>query len=99
MAGITTGGPRGTARRRQPRHCGGGFHERAPWPVRDVVLIRVVDDGGGRPAGTRPATGRVSGGNGLVGMRERHPDAIEAAADSCKKAAGRPATTAPARYR
>ncbi|MER6011631.1 sensor histidine kinase [Streptomyces bluensis] len=38
---------------------------------KDVVLLRVVDDGGGRLAGTQPAVERVSGGNGLVGMRER----------------------------
>ncbi|MGW4729461.1 sensor histidine kinase [Streptomyces shenzhenensis] len=37
----------------------------------DVVRVRVVDDGGGRLAGPRPASGRGSGGNGLVGMRER----------------------------
>lgn len=37
---------------------------------RDVVLIGVVDDGAGRLAGSQAAE-RVSGGNGLVGMRER----------------------------
>ncbi|GGZ80737.1 sensor histidine kinase [Streptomyces bluensis] len=38
---------------------------------KDAALVRVVDDGGGRLAGTRPATERAGGGNGLVGMRER----------------------------
>jgi signal transduction histidine kinase len=38
---------------------------------KDVVLIRVVDDGAGKLAGSRDAADRVSGGNGLVGMRER----------------------------
>ncbi|MFE7975000.1 ATP-binding protein [Streptomyces shenzhenensis] len=38
---------------------------------KDVVRVRVVDDGGGRLAGPRPASARDSGGNGLVGMRER----------------------------
>ncbi|WP_405586214.1 sensor histidine kinase [Streptomyces sp. NBC_01092] len=37
----------------------------------DAVLISVVDDGGGRLAGPGAAAERVSGGNGLVGMRER----------------------------
>lgn len=42
----------------------------------DAVRIGVVDDGGGRPAGARAAVDRGggtsgSGGNGLVGMRER----------------------------
>lgn len=38
---------------------------------KDVVLIRVVDDGAGKLAGPKDAADRVSGGNGLVGMRER----------------------------
>lgn len=38
---------------------------------RDAVLISVVDDGAGRLAGPGSAAERVSGGNGLVGMRER----------------------------
>ncbi|MFJ5840841.1 sensor histidine kinase [Streptomyces shenzhenensis] len=38
---------------------------------KDVVRVRVVDDGGGRLAGPRPASARGGGGNGLVGMRER----------------------------
>lgn len=38
---------------------------------RDAVLIGVVDDGAGRLAGPDAAAERVSGGNGLVGMRER----------------------------
>ncbi|WP_460066686.1 sensor histidine kinase [Streptomyces sp. YKOK-I1] len=38
---------------------------------RDAVRIGVVDDGAGRLAGAREAVGRGSGGNGLVGMRER----------------------------
>ncbi|MEU6256702.1 histidine kinase [Streptomyces sp. NPDC047043] len=37
---------------------------------RDVVVIRVLDDGAGKLAGAGGAD-RVSGGNGLVGMRER----------------------------
>ncbi|MFJ8107218.1 sensor histidine kinase [Streptomyces sp. NPDC096132] len=38
---------------------------------KDAVLVSVVDDGAGRRAGPRSAAGRASGGNGLVGMRER----------------------------
>ncbi|MEU1302062.1 sensor histidine kinase [Streptomyces shenzhenensis] len=38
---------------------------------KDAVRVRVVDDGGGRLAGPRTASARGSGGNGLVGMRER----------------------------
>ncbi|MFI7501714.1 sensor histidine kinase [Streptomyces sp. NPDC049687] len=38
---------------------------------KDVVLIRVVDDGAGKLAGPNAAADRGSGGNGLVGMRER----------------------------
>lgn len=38
---------------------------------RDVVRIGVVDDGAGKLAGPGAAADRVSGGNGLVGMRER----------------------------
>ncbi|WP_405536170.1 histidine kinase [Streptomyces sp. NBC_00075] len=38
---------------------------------RDVVRIGVVDDGAGRLADPGAAAERVSGGNGLVGMRER----------------------------
>ncbi|GAB2947281.1 sensor histidine kinase [Streptomyces pseudoechinosporeus] len=37
----------------------------------DAVLISVVDDGAGKLAGAAMAAERVSGGNGLVGMRER----------------------------
>ncbi|MER5435129.1 histidine kinase [Streptomyces sp. NPDC002588] len=37
----------------------------------DAVLISVVDDGAGRLAGSPAAADRASGGNGLVGMRER----------------------------
>ncbi|MPY58374.1 sensor histidine kinase [Streptomyces spongiae] len=37
----------------------------------DVVVIGVVDDGAGKLAGSRPAADRGTGGNGLVGMRER----------------------------
>ncbi|MFF4257675.1 sensor histidine kinase [Streptomyces sp. NPDC001663] len=37
----------------------------------DVVVIRVLDDGAGKLAGARAAADRGSGGNGLVGMRER----------------------------
>ncbi|GAA4064713.1 sensor histidine kinase [Streptomyces shaanxiensis] len=38
---------------------------------KEVVLIGVVDDGAGRLAGPQAAAERGSGGNGLVGMRER----------------------------
>ncbi|MGP4049990.1 sensor histidine kinase [Streptomyces sp. 2A115] len=38
---------------------------------KDAVLISVVDDGAGKLAGSQAAADRVSGGNGLVGMRER----------------------------
>ncbi|MEU9455862.1 histidine kinase [Streptomyces sp. NPDC048277] len=38
---------------------------------KDVVRIGVVDDGAGRLTGSRAVTDRGSGGNGLVGMRER----------------------------
>ncbi|MEU1183574.1 histidine kinase [Streptomyces sp. NPDC005820] len=37
----------------------------------DAVRIGVVDDGAGRLTGAQGAAGRGSGGNGLVGMRER----------------------------
>ncbi|MEW2401332.1 histidine kinase [Streptomyces sp. NPDC046862] len=37
----------------------------------DVVVIGVVDDGAGKLAGSGPAADRGTGGNGLVGMRER----------------------------
>ncbi|WP_162467144.1 sensor histidine kinase [Streptomyces cavernae] len=37
----------------------------------DVVVIGVLDDGAGKLAGSRPASDRGTGGNGLVGMRER----------------------------
>ncbi|MGI5456482.1 sensor histidine kinase [Streptomyces sp. CA-249302] len=38
---------------------------------KQVVRIGVVDDGAGRLTGSRAVTDRGSGGNGLVGMRER----------------------------
>ncbi|MER6082326.1 histidine kinase [Streptomyces sp. NPDC001833] len=38
---------------------------------KDAVRIGVVDDGAGRLTGSRAVTDRGSGGNGLVGMRER----------------------------
>ncbi|MFC4472835.1 sensor histidine kinase [Streptomyces xiangluensis] len=38
---------------------------------KDAVLISVVDDGAGKLVGSQATADRVSGGNGLVGMRER----------------------------
>jgi signal transduction histidine kinase len=38
---------------------------------KDVILISVVDDGAGKLAGSAGAAAGTSGGNGLVGMRER----------------------------
>ncbi|MER8012593.1 histidine kinase [Streptomyces sp. NPDC094149] len=54
------------------RHAGPGAHVEITLRFgKDAVLIGVVDDGAGKLAGTRSAAERVSGGNGLVGMRER----------------------------
>ncbi|MFJ8537208.1 sensor histidine kinase [Streptomyces sp. NPDC093591] len=54
------------------RHAGPGAHVAITLRFgRDAVLISVLDDGAGKLAGPTAAAQRLSGGNGLVGMRER----------------------------
>jgi signal transduction histidine kinase len=53
------------------RHAGSSAHAQVDVSIagRDVVTVRVSDDGGGRSAA--PPTDAPSGGFGLLGMRER----------------------------
>ncbi|MGW2133722.1 sensor histidine kinase [Streptomyces coelicoflavus] len=54
------------------RHAGTGAKADVRlWEERDVLLVTVVDDGGGRLSHDGDARVARRGGNGLVGMRER----------------------------